>query len=173
MTFPSPTSALDYIKGKIGEFFRQGDVLTARLREVVQLKAEALKRNDQEAAGKLIVMQGQVSQLLQDQIQLEAKLRPFAEAFGYTGLSAVPLVLIPVAVGVASLLYLHFQKITTQRQALDMIKAGMLSPAEAEKLLDGGLGFGSLMGGTAGLILPWAALLIGVYLFIGFRKEKA
>ena len=171
MTFPTPQAALDYLKGKIGDFYRQADVLQARLREIADLKRQAIARNDQASAGKLIVLFAQTKDLLNDQVQLEIQLRPFTDAFGFTGLG-FPLVLIPVAVGVATLLYLHFQKIEAQRQALDLIKRGMLTPGEADKLLDSGLGFGNLMGGTAGLILPWAALLIGVYLFVGFRKES-
>lgn len=172
MTFPSPQSAIDYVQSKIGAFFRQGDILTARLREVVQLKAEAIKRNDQETAGKLIVMQSQVSQLLQDQIQLEYKLRPFAEALGYTGLSAVPLVLIPIAVGVATLLYLHFQKIQAQRDALDLIKQGMLSPAQASSILNTGLDFSGILGGMSGLLIPGVAL-IGLYLYLTMRRTTS
>jgi len=172
MTFPTPQAALEYLQGKIGAFYQQSGVLAARLKEIADLKKQAIARNDQETAGKLIVMAAQTRQLLDDQVQLEIKLQPFVQAFGFTGLG-FPLVLIPVAIGVASLLYLHFQKIDSQRQALDLIKRGMLTPGEAEKLLDTGLGFGNLMGGTAGLILPWAALLVGVYLFVGFKKERA
>ena len=173
MTFPSVQSALDYISDKVAEFFRQTPVLIARLNEVVKLKQEALKRGDQESAGKLIVLQTQVRQLLDDQVQLEIKLRPFADALGYTGLGVFPLILIPVAVGVASLLYLHFQKINAQRDALDLIKRGMLSPAQAETLLDSGLGFSNLMGGGIGMMLPYLVVGGGLYAYfiLGWGKR--
>lgn len=169
MTFPTPQSALDYLQSKITEFYRQSSVLTARLHEVSRLKAQAVKAGDQGTIGKLIVLHAQVRQLLDEQVQLEIKLQPFVSAFGFTGLSGVPLVLIPVAVGVASLLYLHFQKIHAQRDALDLIKRGMLSPAQAETLLESGLGFGNLLGGSAGMILPWAAAAVGIYLFVNMK----
>lgn len=172
MNFPTPQSAIDYVQSKISEFYRQSPILTERLKTIGALKQQAIKTGDQNAIGKLIVAQSQARDLLTDQINLEIKLQPFADAFGIkTGLGLLPLVLIPVAIGVASLLYLHFQKIDNQRKALDMIASGMLKPDEAKRILDTGLGFGDLMGGTAGLILPWAALLIGAYLFVGFKKE--
>lgn len=169
MTFPTPQSALDYLQSKITEFYRQSSVLVARLNEVSKLKAEAITRNDQETAGKLIVMHSQVRQLLDEQVQLEIKLQPFVQAFGFTGLSGVPLVLIPVAIGVASLLYVHFQKIQAQKQALDMIKAGMLSPSQAEGILSTGLDFSGMLGGLSGLLVP-GAVLFGLYIYFGMRR---
>ena len=118
-------------------------------------------------------MEGQVRQLLDEQLLLEIKLRPFAEAMGYQNLGAVPLLLIPVAIGAASLLYLHFQKINTQRDALDLIKRGMLTPAQAESLLDSGLGFSNLLGGGIGMMLPYLVVGGGLYAYfiLGWGKR--
>lgn len=171
MTFPTPQSALDYLQSKITEFYRQSSVLTDRLREVIRLKQEAVKAGDQASIGKLIVMQSQIRQLLDEQVQLEIRLQPFVDAFGFTGLSAVPLLLIPVAVGVATLLYLHFQKIQAQRDALDLIKRGMLTPSQAEGILNTGLDFSGMLGGFSGLLVP-GAVLVGLYLYITMRRTS-
>lgn len=167
MTFPTPQGALDYIQSKVGEFFRQSSVLIERMREVVKLKEQAIKNNDQASIGKLIVMQSQVQSLIREQIALEARMRPFAEAMGFTGLG-FPLVLIPVAIGAASLLFVHFQKIQAQKQALDMIKAGMLTPAQADNILSTGLDFSGMLGGVSGLLVP-GAVLFGLYIYFGRR----
>ena len=170
MTFPTPQSAIDFIKNKIGEFYRQSAVLTAQLKAVGSLKQQAIKTGDQTAIGKLIVAQSQARDLLTDQINLEIKLQPFADAFGVKTLGLLPLILIPTAIGVASVLYLHFQKIANQRKALDMIAAGMLKPDEAKRILDTGLGFGELFGGSMGMLLPYVALAGGAYFFLFLKR---
>ena len=106
-----------------------------------------------------------------EQLRLERHIKPFADAFGLPTLDLFPLFLVPLAAGVAALLYLHFQKVANQRNALDMIAKGMINPAQAERILDSNLGFGQLFGGTLGLIAPWALGLAAVWAYLMFRKD--
>lgn len=170
MTFYTPDDAVNYIKSQIVAFRGVGDELVARLRAVSELKTQAIKNNDQPSIGRLIVMQGQVKDLLQEHIQLEQKLKPYAEYFGVQ-LGFLPLVLGAGAIAVAALLYLHFQKVANQKQALDMIAKGMINPQQAERLLDSNLGFGSILGGTMGLMAPWVAGVVALWAYLQFKKD--
>ena len=172
MTFPSIDSAIGYVESKLGEFYRQGDVLVARLRAVTKLIQQAKETNDQEAMGRLIVMQSQVKSLLQDQIQLEQTLKPFAQAFGVSTpqLGLFPLVLAGAAVGVASMLYLHFEKIQNQKTALDLIAKGMLKPSEAQAILEPGILAGMFGGGLGSM---WVYLLLGGGAYLYFTTKRS
>lgn len=168
MTFPTLDSASNYLKAKLQDFYNQTWVLRDRLRAIAALKIEAQKRNDQETLGKLILQTEHTKQLMMEQLALEQQLKPFADYFNITmTLGALPVILAASAVGVASVLYLHFQKLQNQKTALDLIAKGMLPAAQAEAILSAPLfSFGSgLMGGMTPLLVG------GMLLYIMFFKR--
>lgn len=163
MTFPGLTEAEDYLRKKLQDFYNQTWVIKDQMTKIGQLKQQALKNNDQPALGKLQLAMDQAKQTMTEQLALEERLRPFADYFGVSySLGAMPVILAASAIAVASALYLHFQKVSNQKQALDLIAAGMLDPTNAEKILNAPLfTLGSL---TGTMFLP-LALIAGVYFF--------
>lgn len=168
MTFPSPQSAIEYVKSKLRDFYAQSAVFRQQLQTIGRLKQEAQKRNDQESLGKLIVAQEQTKALWQEQLALEDRLKPFADYFGIATLGVLPVFLVGAALGTATLLYLHFEKIKTQQRSLELIAQGMMTPAEADKILNPGLLSGLVGTGIGGIVLP-LGIVFGLYLFLTRR----
>lgn len=168
MNFPSVNSALDYVKSKLQDFYNQTWVLRDRLRAIAALKLEAQKRNDQATLGKLILATEQTKQLMNEQLALEQKLKPFADYFGVNygslqlGFVPIPVYLTVGAVAIASMMYLHFQKLQNQATALDLIAKGMLPADQAESILNPSVFSFSGIGST---MLP-VALIVGAAFFI-------
>lgn len=171
MTFPDIASAESYLHDKLQEFYNQTWVLRDRLRAIASLMDEASKRNNQQVMGQLIVLKTQVQQFMMDQLALEQQLQPFADYFGISyappapaSLGILPIALAVGAVAVASLLYLHFEKLQNQAKALDLIAKGMLPADQANAILNpplfsmAGMGAsGLILAGVAGLVL-WITL---------------
>lgn len=168
MTFPSVQSAMDYVKSHLSQLYGQSRVLRDRLLKIGQLMQAAKKKNDQQALGQLILLQGQTKDLFNEQLALEQRLMPFAQFFNVrTDLGAFPIVLAVSGVAVATALYLHFEKLRNQAQALDLIARGLLTPAEAEAITSSPLiGFGGAMGFTLPLL---AAGGLGLFFLFGRR----
>lgn len=169
MTFPSVTSALDYINRTLTDFYNQSWVLRNRLLKIGRLKQEAKARNDQQALGQLIIIQQQVSDLMNEQLDLENTLRPFADYFGVNTnpqLGLVPAILLAGAAGVAAVLYLHFEKIKNQQKALDLIERGLLPASAAEGMLNAPLFDFSGMGSLGFPILA----VVGLMIFLQFKR---
>lgn len=155
-------TAENYIRGQIQNFFDNSKVLRDRLMTIGKLMQAAKSKNDQDALGKLIVLQSQTKDTFNEQLRLEQQLMPFAQYFGVNvTLGALPLVLGLAAVALAGAMYLQFEKVKTQGKALDMVSQGLLTPAEAAKITDSTL-IG--VGGGIGIALPIVAGL-GFLLF--------
>lgn len=170
MTFPTIESATSYIQGKLQDFYNQSGVLKSRLLAIGKLMQLAKASNDQEALGKLILAQTQAKDLMNEQLSLEDQLKPFADYFGVkTTLGMIPLILLPIAAGVATLLYLHFEKIQNQKNALDLIAKGMISPDQAKAILEPGLLAGIFGGGSSAI---WLYLILGAagYVYLTSRR---
>lgn len=171
MIFASVESALNYVKSRIRDFYAQSNVLKNRLIQVGALLREAKSRGAQEQIGQLIVLQSQTKDLLNEQLALEQKLVPFLSYFGFSApaLGALPVILAASAVGVAGLLYVHFEKIQNQKKALDLVAQGFLTPSEAKGILESGgiLGTGGLTGltGNLGIIAVAGLAIYGLFLF--------
>jgi hypothetical protein len=134
------------------------------------LKEEAAKRNDQQALGQLIVLRQQVVGLLDEHFKLEDRLKPFAQYFGVQvwNLGLVPVILAVAGVGVATVLYLYFEKLRNQGKALDLIAKGLLPASQAEEILNPSF-FGSLTGGFS-MIGVLIAGGLGLFLFATSRR---
>lgn len=162
-------TAENYIRGQIQNFFDNSKVLRDRLMTIGKLTQAAKSKNDQDALGKLIVLQSQTKDAFNEQLRLEQQLMPFAQYFGVNvTLGALPLVLGLAAVALAGAMYLQFEKVKTQGKALDMVSQGLLTPAEAAKITDSTL-IG--VGGGIGLALPVVAGLGFLLFWVGaFRR---
>lgn len=162
-------TAENYIRGQIQNFFDNSKVLRDRLMTIGKLMQAAKAKNNQDALGKLIVLQAQTKDAFNEQLRLEQQLMPFAQYFGVNvTLGALPLVLGLAAVALAGAMYLQFEKVKTQGKALDMVSQGLLTPAEAAKITDSTL-IG--VGGGIGLALPVVAGLGFLLFWVGaFRR---
>lgn len=169
MIFTSVQQAENWMKGKIQSFYDQSRVLRDRLVQIGQLENKAKEQNDQKALGQLAALKTQTKQLFTEQLSLEQKLMPFAQYFNVnTGLGAFPPFLAVAAIGMAGLMYLHFDKLQNQGKALELVAEGFMSPSEAAKILSGG-GLFDLGGG---LFSPVIILGVGFLIFY-LRKGVA
>ncbi len=135
VSFLNPSAAVDYIRQKLRDFYAQKSFL---LDQQQRLKAALLRAEKQgKSVAPVLALQAEVQGSLNRHGYLETALAPFARWLevptGQLGV-AIPLLLAGVAIPVAGLLYLHFQKVRTHQQALDLIEKGLLSPAEAAAL---------------------------------------
>lgn len=170
MTFPSIDSALEYVKSKLGAFFAQRSELQRRLKQIYDLRQLAEKTNDQASIGRLAALRASTVQLLDDQLRLEDRIRPFAEYFGVMPtLGIIPVGVLAAAVAVASLLYLHFEKLQNQKAALDLVSKGMLSASEADAIVNPGF-LKSIMGGAMSMPILLAVLAGAGYLYLTARR---
>lgn len=166
--FTSLQSAVEYIQEKLTDFYNQRNVLTGRLKTIQQLKDAAVKTNNQQALGQLIVLRQQVVDLLNEHFLLQDKLKPFADYFGFSGwsapqLGALPLVIAGAALTVGAALYVYYEKLKTQAKALDLIAKGILPADQAESILNPGLFSGGL--GQVSSILMLAVGGYALFLF--------
>jgi hypothetical protein len=160
MNFPSLQSATDYIESKLRDFYDQRTVLTDRLRKIQLLKDAAMKSNNQQALGQLIVLRQGVVDLLNEHFLLQDRIKPFASYFGFTPpqLGALPLILAGVAIALAASLYLYYEKLDNQAKALDLVARGILPADQAESILNPGL-----FSGAGGQITTIMMLAVGGY----------
>jgi hypothetical protein len=171
--FLSIDSAIDYLRSKLQDFYNQSRVLRDRLITIGLLLQKARDKGDQVSIGKLIVLQSQTKDLFNDQLALEQKLMPFAQYFGIkTDLAAVPLALAGLAIAAATALYLHYQKLQNQKQALDLVAKGLLSPTEAKQIIEAGsiLGAGGLTGLTQNIGLIMVLAIGGLFIWQWSRR---
>jgi hypothetical protein len=134
-----------------------------------KLLQAAKQKNNQDALGRLIVLQSQTKEAFNEQLKIEQQLQPFADYFGVKQtLNALPVVLGLAALAVAAAMYVQFEKVRTQGKALDLVSQGLLTPAEAAKITDSTL-IG--VGGGIGLALPVVAGLGFLLFWMGaFRR---
>jgi len=140
MIFDSVTSALKYIKDSWYQFTNSGTILKNRLLEIDTLMKKADLAKDQASLGKLIVAKTQTQTLLREHEAFAQKLGPFRSYLLSEGqLGLFPLWIIGGAAALASSLYVFFEKIKNEGQALELIKKGILSPTQAASIVGGGI----------------------------------
>ena len=171
MNFPSLQAAEDYLRGTLQDFYNQRGILMGRLTQIKQLREEAIKRDDQQAIGQLIVLRSGVINLLNEQVQLELRLDPYRDYLGvkqWGQLGFFPLVLAGGAAAVAASLYLYYEKLRNQAKALDMVAKGMLPADQAEAILNPG--FFSGIGGSFAQVGIFAG--VGLLAFLYFMRKS-
>lgn len=156
--FDSIKNALKYLQDAIYEWPRLKVKLEQRLALTMQMYQQARKRNDQEAMGKLIVLQTQTQANLIEYEKFAQKLGPFRSYFESNALGVFPLFIIAGAVGLASSLYIYLEKVKNEGKALELIQAGILKPDQAKALLTGG-GLSETLGNVNTMLM----LGVGVY----------
>jgi hypothetical protein len=101
--------------------------------------------------------------LLREQAFLWDKIAPYREWFSRTpSLGILPLLPVWITaggIGLATTLYLFVEKVRNEGKTLDLIKAGVLKPADVQAMMQGGSVLDS-----AGSIVKWA--VIGYALFL-------
>lgn len=135
MTFLSPSAAVDFIRQKLRDFYAQKSLLLDQQQRLRVVKEAAQKQR--KPLTPILALEAEVQGSLRRHGYLETALGPFAKWLdvptGQLGV-AIPLLLVGVAIPVAGLLYLHFQKVRTQQQALALIEKGILTPEQAAAL---------------------------------------
>lgn len=171
MNFPSLTSAEEYLKTRLQDFYNQRGVITRRLAAIARLKEAAIKSDNQPAIGQLIVLREGVMNLLREQIALETTLDPFRVYFGVQNynptLGALPLILAGGAIAAAAALYLHYEKLKNQEKALDLVARGILPASQAESILNP-----SFFSGLGGSFASVGMLAVGgIFLFMFLTRR--
>lgn len=163
MIFDSIKQAVQYIKESLQKFTTTGSTLQARLAEIANLIQKAKANNDQAALDKLIVAKSKTLQLQNEYNEFVSKLGPFRSFFISEGqLGIFPVWIIAGAGALASALYVFFEKIKNEGQALELIKKGMLTPSQAQSILGGGV---AATIGSAGSLVMWGAIAYGLFMF--------
>ena len=166
--FDTIEKALTFIKNSWALLTNSRDVLTARLAEIDRLTDTAKKANDQTSLGRLIGLKTQTLESLRQSEDLWAKLNPFRDYFTNT-LGILPIALIAGAVGLASGLYVYLQKVKNEGEALDLVKRGVITAAQAQGLVGGGL---AAVTGNIGSIVMWGALAYGLFMFAPMLAKR-
>lgn len=161
--FDSISKAIDYLKQSIRDMIGAKSTLLKRLDAIDATIKHCQYSGNQECIGKMIVAKAQTQALLREHESLMSKLGPFRSYFESTfGLGIFPAFLVAGAIGLASSLYVFFEKVRNEGKALELIQQGYLKPDEAKSILSGG-GLADTLGSASNLILYG---IIGYTLFL-------
>jgi hypothetical protein len=159
---------MDFIRQKLRDFYAQKSFLLDQQQRLRVVKEAAQKQKKPLAP--ILALEAEVQGSLNRHGYLETALAPFSNWLevptGQLG-AALPLLLAGVAIPIAGLLYLHFQKVRTHQQALNMIEKGILTPEQAAALAAKPLFELGTFGVTPLLLI---ALLGGGLLLFGGRR---
>lgn len=136
--FDSISKALAYLKQSISQMFTVKRTLDARLGRIQETIGRCVVSGNQECLGKMILLKAQTEANLREYESFMQKLGPFRTYFETNTIGVFPVFVVTGAVGLASALYLFFEKIKNEGKALDLIQTGMLKPSEAKAILSGG-----------------------------------
>lgn len=168
--FDTIEKALAFIKDSWNLLTNSRTVLESRLLEIDRLTETAKKAKDQTNIGRLIVLKTQTLETLKQSQDLWNKLNPFRDYFTNTPqLGILPIALIAGAVGLAGGLYVYLQKVKNEGEALELVKRGVITAAQAQGLVGGGL---AAITGNVGSIVMWGALAYGLFLFAPMLLKK-
>lgn len=161
--FDSITKAIDFLKQGVRDMTGVKSTLLKRLDAIEATIKHCRYSNNQECIGKMIVARAQTQALLREHESLMQKLGPFRSYIESTfGLGVFPVFIVMGAAGLASTLYIFFEKVRNEGKALEMIQQGYLKPSEAKSILSGG-GLADTLGSASNLILYG---IIGYALFM-------
>lgn len=169
--FDSISKAITYLKQAIRDMIGAKSTLLKRMDAIQATIKHGQSTGNQELIGKMIVMQAQTQALLREYEALMSKLGPFRSYFESTfSLGIFPAFLVAGAIGLASSLYIFFEKVRNEGKALELIQKGYLKPHEAKALLTGG-GLSETLGNVNQIILygviGYALFLFGPMLMKG------
>lgn len=163
--FDSIAKALAFLKESLRTWGSTKRTLENRLIEISTVigNLRRLPAPDQQAIGQLIVLKTQTQQRLKEYEEFAQKLGPFRDYFESNSISAFPVFIVAGAVGLASALYIYLEKVGNEGKALELIKQGLLKPAEAKALLTGG-GLSETLGNVNTMLM----LGLGAYILFMF-----
>jgi len=151
--FDSISKSIGYIKQAIRDMVGAKSTLLKRLDAIKATIKHCQYSGNQECIGKMIIAKAQTEALLREHESLMQKLGPFRNYFETTfGLGVFPVFIVAGAAGLASTLYIFFEKVRNEGKALELIQKGYLKPAEAKALLTGG-GLSETLGNVNQIIL--------------------
>ena len=167
MNFVSPQAAIDWIKTKMREFWGLEAKLTNQLAFAQDLVRKARAKNNSKKIAMAMNEVERIKKSLDRHRDLVSKLKPFAEYFGIGPgqLGAIPIALALVAIPVAGLLWLHFQKVQAHKNVLEQLSEGLITPQEAAQLIPKGFFQEAKeaitgIGGTVGIVLIGGLILL-------------
>lgn len=160
MTF-TPASAERYLKSKVSVLFQKRKEIETSLGTLY-----ALKRHHPDKAGELETRIQKFLGLLNEQTQLEERVRALLPSSVTSGLGFAPLVIGAAAVALASAVYLHLQKVNQQKQELDLIARGLATPEQIVKMQEAQTAGG--LGGTLASVKDIAVIGLTIYGLVVF-----
>jgi len=161
--FSSIQQALQFLKDQMSSFGTMNHTLNARLATIDALMKQAQAANDQASLGKLIVAKSQAVASQKEYSTIAEKLGPFRAFFiENPSLGIFPLWIAGGAVALASTVYMFMQKVRNEGTTLELIKAGILKPADAKGILGGGIA--DTLSNASNLVL-YGAIAYGLFLF--------
>lgn len=146
MTFFTPDSALNYLKGKVTELFAARGTLQDAYGRALLAESKMMTPENRMKVTQLVE---DLKTSIGDQTSLENKVRAVVPASWTQQLGIVPLILGAGAIAVAGAVALHLAQVVKHRQTLDLVEKGILTPAQAVALQSSGSFFGG--GGLAGI----------------------
>lgn len=168
--FDSVTKALTYLRESVSMLWNTKTVLEDRLTRIARAMQKAQDANNQPALGKLIILKAQTEGLLREHESLWVKLNPFRDWFASNTVGVFPIWLAAGGIGLATTLYLFFEKVRNDGKTLELIERGILTPKEAAALTGGGF---AAITGNLGTILMWGAILYGAIMIVPAFTKRA
>jgi hypothetical protein len=176
--FYTPTQALEYLQGKVGELFRARGILQDQYGRALLLRQKSMGTANAVRAVELVK---DLTTSLQDQTSLENKVRAVVPASWVPTLGIAPLVIGVGVIAVAGAVALHLSQVMKHRDTLRLVESGMITADQAIELNKSGgiLGVGGLSGITGNIstivmfgIGAYALFLFGPMLsrMVGGRK---
>jgi len=168
--FDSILKALDYLRSSANTLLNAKGILTNRLAEIQRALEVAQRANDQASMGKLIVLRTQTQALLNEQNSLWTKLNPFSSWFSTNTLGVFPVFIVAGAVALASAIYIFLEKVKNDGKTLELLKAGIVSPSQAQALI-GGSALGNVLD-NASSVLMWGAIAYALFMLVPMFTKR-
>ena len=168
---PGVQEAVNYIKGKVGEFFQLPSRITAGIKKAIQLNEVARAKNKPGYAAEALAVKVVFDKARGTYTSLESKLKTVLDALKAAGLGLLPLIVIGAAITLAAGMALLFKQVSFSEKVLSDIENKILTPEEAAGLFGRRPLFGGLLAGlTTPIILIGGALL--ALMFFGGRTRR-
>ena len=164
---PAFQSAVNVVKGKVGEFFQLPGRIDAAMKKANILLSQAQAKGKNLEAGEVSGLISFLNSLKSKYTSTESKLKSVLDSLKVAGLGVIPLVLVTAVIAVAASVTYLIKSIYATERALDAVEKKILSPEEANKLFGG---FGLNLGGITTPLILIAVVGIGLMAFKGRGK---
>lgn len=166
---PGVQEAVNYIKGKVGDFFQLPSRITAGIKKAIQLNEVARAKGKSVQASEALAVKLVFDKARSSYNSLEAKLKTVLDALKSAGLGIIPFIVIGAALALAAGMALLFKTVSFNEKVLSDIENKILTPEEAAGLFGKRPWFGGLLGGLGTPLLLLGGGLLVLLFFTGGR----